>query len=262
VRSCGLSVAGTTSVAPGYPQHEIGDLLVLIVEVRDSTVSPTTPANWTSLGSFTGGSGVFGIDTGSAKIQAWTRHASSTVGVLTGTLSVTLTSGNTAVGIICSVHRDGLPDNATAWSVDVDGGSDNTAGTGWSVTGSGIDFTSNDGGDAVIVGSGINTDLYTFSAHALSASGITFQDVFEDNRMLTANGNDSGLNVSHGYVTGGSATGVAPTFTMTSSGTATDNPAGASIILAIHGNPSSDTARNVRLISTTIKLSEGRFWIR
>lgn len=262
VRSCGLSAAGTTSVVPGYPEHEVGDLLVLLVEVRNSTVTPTNPANWTDRGNYTGGSGTFGIDAGNAKIQAWTRHASSTVGVLTGTLTVTLTSGSTAVGVICSVHREGLPDSSAAWSVDVDGGSDNSAGTSWSVTGSGIDLTANDGGDAVIVASGINTDTYTYSAHALSASGITFQDVFEDNRMLTANGNDSGLNVAHGYVTSGSATNVAPTFTMTSSGTTTNIPAGASIILALHGNPSSETQRNVRLISTTIKLLEGtRFTI-
>ncbi len=250
LRSCGLTAAGGTSVAPVYPENEPGDLLLLIVGTRNSTVSPSTPANWTNIANYTGGVGTFGSDAGNAKVQAFYRVPTT---VLTGTQSVTITSGNTSAGQICAIHRDGVYN----WSIDNDGGSDNTAGTAWSVTGGGIDFTSNDGGNVVIVGNAINTDAYTYSAHALSATAMTISDFNETTRLISGTGNDMALNVVSGEVTAGSSMGVVPTYTMTSSGSGTNAPAGASIILAVHGNLKPYDGRRVRLISNKIKLNEG-----
>ncbi len=251
VRGCGVPAAGTTSVAPSYPENEDKDLLLLFVGVRNSTVTPTTPTNWTSIGNYTGGVGTFGIDAGNAKIQTFYRVVNGAP--LTGTQSVTLTSGSTAGGQICAVHRDG----AYSWNIDSDGGSDNTAGTAWSVTGSGIDLSSNDGGDVVFSGNAINTDAYTYSAHALAATGITFSDFNESSRLTTANGNDSSLNVVSGEVSSGSATGVAPTYTMTASGSGVSAPAGASMFLAVRASYKPYDGRRVKLISNKIVLNQG-----
>ncbi len=259
VRSCGLPVTGSTSVAPSYPEHEIGDLLVLLVEVRNSTVTPTNPASWSSIASYTGGTGTFGADAGNAKIQAWYRQATSSV--LTGTQSVTLTSGNTAAGQICAVHRDGIglgTTNGQYWAIDSDGGSDNTGGSAaWSATGSGIDYSAADGGDVVIVGSGINSDAYTYTAHALSVSGVSFTDLGESTNFVTSTGNDSALSTVVGEVSSGSVSGVAPTFTMTASGSGTNAPTGASIILAIRGITVPFTGRAIRLVGARTTLYEG-----
>ncbi|MEZ4114120.1 MAG: hypothetical protein R3B65_01525 [Candidatus Paceibacterota bacterium] len=61
-------------------------------------------------------------------------------------------------------------DDVTQWTLDNDGGSDETAGTSWSITGSGSNLSSDFGGDVILVGTAINTDSYSYNSHALSAS--------------------------------------------------------------------------------------------
>lgn len=254
LRGCGLGAAGSTSVAPAYPENEPGDLLLLLVGVRNSTVNPTTPTNWNSLGSYTGGAGVFGVDAGGAKVQGFSRVVTGTA-PLTGTQSVTLTSGNTALGYICAVHRDG----AYSWSIDTDGGADDVVNTTWSVTGSGIDLSDSDGGDVILMGNAINTDTaITWTNHNLTASGITFDYINDvSQRQTSGTGNDMQFNMSHGEVATGSATNVAPTHTVTASTSAGSYPTGATIIIAARGNYTPYDGRRLKLISTTLKVNEG-----
>lgn len=239
VRGAGRQVAGTTSVAPAYPEHDYGDLLLLFVGSRASADNtPTTPAGWTSLGSYNGGVGTFGADAGNARSTVFYREATAR---LTGTVTVSITSGNTAIGQIVSIHRD----DAESWVLDSDGGTDSTAGTSWSTTGSGIDLDSANGGDILLVGNSINTDAYTYSSYSLSASGITFGDVTETSEFTTTGGNDMGLTVGNGRISSGSASNVAPTFTMTSSGSATNSPAGASIFVKVSATSNTTTTKAV-----------------
>ena len=232
VRSAGPQVVSTTtSISIPYPDHEVGDMFVMFVASR-GTSDPTilTPAGWTSLGSYNGGSGAFGVDAGNGRITAFYREATSR---RWGTQALTLTSADVAIGQIISLHTR----NIDTWTVDSDGGTDTTVGTSWSVTGSGIDLSSNEGGDIVLVGSAPNTDAYTYSAHALTASGITFGEVTQTSTYTTTSGNDATLNIATGRVSSGGSNGVIPTFSMTSSGTAGSAPAGASLFVKIVGIP-------------------------
>ena len=239
VRAAGRQVAGTTSVAPSYPEHDYGDLLLLFVGSRASADNtPNTPTGWTSLGSYNGGVGTFGADAGNARSTVFYREATAR---LTGTVSVSITSGNTAIGQIVSIHRD----DAESWTLDSDGGTDTSAGTGWSVTGSGIDLDSASGGDILLVGNSINTDAYTYSSYNLSASGITFGDVTETAEFTTTGGNDMALTVGNGRISSGSASNVAPTFTMTSSGSGTNAPAGSSVFVKVSSTSNTTSTKAV-----------------
>ena len=230
VRSAGVQVIGTTTLAIPYPDHEAGDMFIMLVGNRDGTDStPNTPGGWTSLGTYIGGKGTFGADAGNARIDAYYRPASSR---RFGTQTITIGVSNTAIGQIVSVHRD----NVTSWTLDSDGGTDTTNGTAWSATGSGIDLDSASGGDLVLVGSAMNTDAATYSSQALSAAGITFGDVTETSEYRSTTGNDMTLEVVTGRVSGGSATNVAPTYTATASTSSTNYPTGSSLFIKIMGN--------------------------
>jgi len=237
VRSAGKQATGTTTVAPSYPEHDINDLLLLIVGSRASTEpTPTTPTNWTYLDSYSGGAGSQGTDSGPARITVFYRQASA---LYTSTQTVSISGGNTAIGQILAIHKDDLG----SWSLDSTGGSDTSAGTDWSVTGSSIALDSASGGDIVLAGSAINTDQLTgYTAHSLSATGdVTFGDVTQTGEFITSGGNDMGFDIATGRVNGGSGT-VDTTFQMTASGTLNNYPAGSSIFVKVSGTTQATTS--------------------
>lgn len=254
VRSAGAQVVSTTTtLSLVYPEHEVGDMFVMFVSTR-GTSDPTllAPYGWTSLGSYNGGAGSFGVDAGNARITAYYREATSR---RWGTQSVILTSADVAIGQIIAVHTK----NINTWTIDSDGGTDTSAGTGWSVTGSGIDLSSIEGGDVILVGSAVNTDAYTYTSHALSASGITFGEVTQTATYNTSSGNDANLNVVTSRVTAGSGNALAPTLTMTASGSTANAPAGSALFVKIVGIPTvmqiSGTANGNN--GATVKLALG-----
>lgn len=260
VRACGVAAGGTTSATPAYPEHERGDMLILFNEARNSTVTQTNPASWGNVGTTSlGGASTFGADTGNSKIAAFYRFVATTTytGTVTSSIAGAGVTGTSTVAQICSVHRD----NAAGWSIDVDGGSDNADGQAWTVNGQGVDFYGPD--SLILVGSGINTDAYVYSNHAISASGITFSEFNRNGVQNTASGNDSHLDIASGHVTAGSGTNVVPTFTMTSSGSAANAPAGASMFISLNATTTINTGRTVRLISNKMILHQGsRFKIQ
>lgn len=228
VRSAGAQVAGTTSVAVPYPEHSIGDRIILLIGSRYAT-TPTTPTNWTLIDNgVNGGAGTNTTDSGVARISAYYRDVTAR---LSGTQSVTHTSGNATIGQMLVVHKDEVTD----WSYDHDGGVDSTVGTGWSVSGSGLDFRDDFGGDVLLVGSAINTDAYTYTGHAFSATGITFGEVTQASFFGTTNGGDMLLEAVLGRVSSGSGTGVVPTYTSTASSSSATAPAGVSLFLTMLG---------------------------
>jgi hypothetical protein len=243
VRSAGKQVTGTTSIAPPIPEHTGGDLLVMTIASRASTdPTPATPVGWTSLGTYNGGSGAFGGDSGNARMTAFYTQAEDRY---TGSVTTTIASGNAVIGQILAIHKPATG----SWNIDSDGGTDSTGGTAWSVTGSGIDLSSSNGGDLVLMMSALNTDTYSYSTHGLSASGITFADVTETGQFTTSTGNDVGLTVATGRVTAGSGTGVAPTYTMTASGSTANAPTGATLFLKVNGVAETSTTSTVGYFS-------------
>jgi hypothetical protein len=87
----------------------------------------------------------------------------------------------------------------------------------------------------VIVGSGINTDGYTFTSEAISATGVTFGAMNERQDSGTTTGQDCGLVVADFAVSSGTSS-AAPVYTMTASSSGTNNPEGTSVFLRIRSS--------------------------
>lgn len=218
--SLGASSAGTASISVAVPASiSTGDGLGICVASREA---PGTVTDWTLVATQSGGSGAAGADTG-------TVHATFYWKVAVG--------GETAVSVPVSGGTGGTArmirytKTAATW-VDpaASKGSDNTAGTAWSVTGD-VDQGVT-AGDFVVDCTAQNTDLYTNNAQSMSQSGVTFSAHSERIETPTPLGNDSNVYISEHPVSAGTSAG-APTFTMTASGTATDNPAGATVMVRL-----------------------------
>jgi MSHA biogenesis protein MshQ len=219
----GAFAAGTTSLSVPYPAGlQAGDLLVLAISNKYPTNGPATPADWTAPANSqgTGGSGSSGVDTGNVYATIFVKIAT---GSESGNLSVTITSGNSAIGLM-ALYRKAAD---KTWDYACVNGADNTVDTSWSVTGgSNPGITS---GDVVFTCSAINADTYSFTSHALAATGVTFGTILADGSN-TALGQDCYIVLTSSAVSSGTAS-TAPTLTMTASSSATNSPAGATVFL-------------------------------
>lgn len=201
-----------------------GDLLVLFVAVKPDTSSITTPSGWTLQGTFSGGGGTTGIDTGPTKVAVFTREATGTDPAPT----VNVTSTN--VGWFAT-HR--ITKTGSGWDIAAAGGVDATTGAAWSVTaGTDPGLTA---GDLALVASVVPTDVTTpaqFSAEGIAATGVSAWSAFTEVTEPDTNvGNDIGGFIFYGIVTTGSST-AAPVITATAGGTTT-NVRGPSVLLRV-----------------------------
>jgi len=207
--SIGAGANGGTSVSPTYPASiAAGDLLVLTVTSGGATSpTPSTPAGWTSQGSYVTTDGTYGIDTGPRRVTVFTKVAA---GGETGTLAVTITGGDSCRGSIMRVTKGQA---SYTWGIAATGGNYSAAGTAVSVTGGAIGFAP---GDLVIVSNGQRVDTATQSAQALAASGITFGTLTNRTSTAVTTGNDHRHVIDSRPVTAGTAS-VAPTWSYTAS---------------------------------------------
>lgn len=214
---------GTTSLSVAYPSGiQAGDLLVMAIANKYPTNSPATPTDWVipTNGQQSGGSGANGIDSGNVYATIMVKIAT---GSESGSLTVNIASGDSAVAEM-ALYRKAAD---KSWEYVCTNGSDNTAGTDWSVTGAvnpGITA-----GDRMFTCSGINADSFTFSSHAISATGVTFGAVQADGSG-TSLGEDCDAVLTDHVVSSGTAS-AAPVFTMSASGSAANSPAGATVIM-------------------------------
>lgn len=223
--SAGAGAVGSTSLAVPHPATvTAGNLLVLHVVNKYPNNSPTTPTGWTRQKQTGGGAGAAAADTGNVYASIYTKVAD---GSETGNLTVTITSGNSAMGRM----RQYSIEPTSTWLFQAVGGAyDAAAGAAWSVTGDAVlDIVRS---DFVIALSAVNTDLYTFSAQVLAATGVSFGTMNERDDSVTGNGDDCAIVVTEHPVLDGKAT-AAPVYTMTASGTAASNPAGATVCLRL-----------------------------
>lgn len=213
---------GTTGGTADLQSGSVGDLLVLCVSSKYAFAN--TPSGWTSPpnSQASGGQGANGSKSGTARIAVFTRVADGSEG---STVSFTVTSGNSCRGNVARYAKT-LED----WDVACTGGSDNTAGTAWSVTGAANPGIR--GGDWVVCASGANDNDELWSAEAVSATGITWGTSSERIETGSANGDQLKLVVSDHVASSGTAS-AAPVFTMTANGTAANHPAGATVFLRI-----------------------------
>jgi len=226
--SRGNAASGTTSLSVPYPGSiAAGDLLILIVGNKYPTNGPATPANWTFVanGQGAGGLGSAGTDSGQVYNTIFVKEA---LGTESGNLSVTVTSANTSMARMFRYTKTA----GTIWDYAATNGSDNSAGTAWSVTGAANPGITS--GDLLIIGSSLNGNRVSNWTESISAAGATFGAVTERNDSTSNTGDDMGLIVSEHPVTAGTAS-AAPVFTMAgASGSANaTSPTGASAILRI-----------------------------
>lgn len=210
--AAGTSASGTTSCAPSYPTgiSAATSRIYCFVTGRSNTAgtAPTMPAGWSSIADFEGGTGTWGVDTGTRRVTIFRKN--SVDGSESGTVTVSL-SGTTANTMRATIVRFEVTSGHGVLE-EVATGADTSDGTSFSATGSSnIDFAANDL-LAVLVAQ--NIDSGTQSAQSITASGITFGT--RTNRASTAvtNGNDHRHILDTVPVSSGSGT-VAPTYAYT-----------------------------------------------
>lgn len=199
-----------------------GDLLVLGISNKYPTNGPTTPAGWTAITNYqaSGGAGSAGIDTGNVYATAFVKEAEGWEDGIP--VYIDIASGNSAEAQIIRFIKG----TGKEWDLAATTGSDTSQDTTYSATGAGDPGIT--AGDIVVTVTGSNSDAAGWSAHALTATGISGVSSTERNETAGAGGDDTELvMVTHGIGTGTAST--APTYTST----ATANVAGATVFLRI-----------------------------
>jgi hypothetical protein len=101
-RTNGGGVAGGASVAPAAgATPQAGDRSILWVGTKPSSATIDTPSGWTLIGQASGGTGSQAADTGPSRIAAF--YQDGAIG--TGTHTVTITGGNSSLGVINTFQK-------------------------------------------------------------------------------------------------------------------------------------------------------------
>ncbi|MFF7966766.1 hypothetical protein ACFZC3_15540 [Streptomyces sp. NPDC007903] len=196
IGTVGALATGTTTVTPALV-GAAGDLAVLqVVSGHPSDSVPSTPSGWTSAGSFSGGGGTFGTSAGPRRITYFVR-------VLTGGEAAPTTSIPAATGSVISGRVMNLTRSAgTGWRWAAAFGEDTLSGTGFSATSlAALTFTA---GDVAVIGYGVASNADSYTAEALTATGITFGTVTERADAVVAAGNGASVALATATVTAGS----------------------------------------------------------
>lgn len=236
-----------------------GDLLVLTIHGRFDSA---TFSGWTQLATASGTSGSEATDTGTGRVTSFYKVADGTENDTTFSPSIT---NGTSVSL--TLHVFGRPVGAVdSWQVLGAGAGDSNGGTTFTVTTTGTDFPFNIG-DIISAAAGINTDAYSFSGHAFSATGVTFSAVSELLDLAQTAGNDSRAVVAVASVTAGHTFGSTDgplTYTSTASGSTANAPCGGVSLFRVRLNvpaeittqPSNQTA-NVGATAVFTVIADG-----
>jgi len=203
------TAGGTGAITVTYNGVAAGRLALLGRYAWNDTATFTGESGFTLVDELTGGTGT-SVDSHTGRTRVDSRE-------LDGSESGTFTpnQGGTvsgAIGVMPVYETDGTWDTIASAT-----GTDNTHGTGRSVTASSsISFQP---GDVLVCFIGVDTDAATaWTAQTLAASGITFGGgtvtVHDSTTGGVLTGNDGNIMVLEATVTAGSGT-VAPTLTMT-----------------------------------------------
>lgn len=206
----GTSASGGTSVAPTYPAGiTAGQYLTLHVSSGGTgDPTPSTPSGWTLLATGASTDGTFGIDTGPRRMTVFGKEAT---GSETGTVTVSITNGNTCRGSIARWTKSG----SGSWDVSAQGAGDSTSGTGVSIAFASVNWNT---GDAALVAVSQRVDSATQSAQSLTATGVTFGTRTNRESTAVTTGNDHRHVVdTFAAVSATSSVDAAPTWAYTAS---------------------------------------------
>ena len=211
----GTAASGTNTANPSYPtgiSASTSKLLAVCTGRSDvANAAFTAPAGWTSLGQLEGGTGTFGVDTGTRRVGFFLKD--TTTGSETGTTgNFGYTEGGATNSTLrVSVFRIEVPAGYTLDTSFVSG-ADTSNGTNYSAAASSsVTFDPN---RLVLVGVAQNIDTGTLSAVSLTATGVTFGTLTSRASTAVTNGNDHRHILYSAPVSSGTAT-VAPTFAYT-----------------------------------------------
>lgn len=230
--NAGTGNAGTNgnTITPSFPTSPVsGNLLLNVVMCKFATRSINTETGWTARGNTSGGAGTDGTtDEGQVRIGCFTKEAT---GAESGTMNQTFSSGtpNMSFARMVQFSRGG-----SSWNIGTAATAAVNAGGSTSLS---FVFNTDPGissGDVLAVAVALNTDNYTISSPAVSASGCTITGHATSTAFSSGQteGSDARLALYLFDCTSGTSSGVA-TFTCTTSGNATNNPAGAAILLRL-----------------------------
>ena len=213
--AAGASASAAESVSPALPAGASAGMLAVLQVVsghQDDSV-PATPSGWSLAGSFSGGGGSFGAGTGPRRITFFVRellasNSAPTVSIPTGG------TGSTIAARIYTLSRSA----GTGWRWAAATAEDTSSGTGFSAA-SATALTWK-AGDFAVIGYGIPLSTATFSAEAITATGITFGTITEQADDSITAGNDSRFVTATGAVSSGTGT-QAPTLAATLSAAST-----------------------------------------
>lgn len=207
----GAGAVGTNSLAVPYPSDlQAGDELLLKVASKvPGTADVATPSGYTLIANAesTSEPGTDGTnDQGDAEIWVYQKDGGAT-GLESGTLAVTVTSGNACTGQFVRYR----PDPGYYFDVDAVAVAQDTPNVPWSaVAGSDPGFEE---GDIVLCASAINTDTPArFASGSLTIPGCVVSEINPIDLVGTVNGADVELVTCDAEVESGTSSG-APTLT-------------------------------------------------
>jgi hypothetical protein len=226
--SSGSQSGGTVDPVANYPASmQAGDLVLLTVVSRASGTDIPTPSGFTAIASATGGAGSEGVsDSGTVRIETFWRQVDGTEGV-----SVLMTAATASFITFIRLYRK----TGGAWSVDSTTGSDASAGTAWSASGSSWTVAAN---DMIVCSSGINGNgnasapaLPTLTMSGLSGSPVSMGNA---DYAATPSSDDQALHTVDAVVAG--AATAAPTFAATYASSSASSPTGPTVFIRLRAS--------------------------
>jgi hypothetical protein len=225
----GAAAAGTTSVATPLPASlRAGNALIYPVAHKYGA-QPNPVAGWTMLGSVVGGAGANGLNSGNVRMSMMFRTVPSEG--MSGNQTVTLTGGNSGRARILQYEKS---PNGTRFDVAFAVASQNTPGLAWAVTAGSDPGVQAD--DVVLVCSAVNGSTASFSAQALTATGLTVGAETERDEGGTTSGDDLNVFVTEHLIVSGPATDLM-NYVAIASTTAGNHPAGATFFIRLREVP-------------------------
>lgn len=213
--AAGALAQHTDTVTPALPAGAAaGQLAVLqVVSSHPNLNVPSTPSGWTLVGSFSGGGGTIGLNTGPRRLTFFARELAG--GDAAPTTAIPSGSSGSLIGArVFSLSRTA----GTGWRWAVSFGEDTVSDTSFSAAGSTVlTWTA---GDWCALGYAWNVQTVSASARAVTATGITFAAATARLSDAITSGNGARLTLAESSVTAGSGT-QAPTVTATLSAAAT-----------------------------------------
>lgn len=193
------NITGTTSVTPAAPTMNNGDMVLIVIQNKADTATPSTPANWSLGASNAGGFGASAANTGATRTTIFYREKDASWSTMP---TITITSGNAATAQAFTFTKAA----GTLWNLAFCVGAKSDANaTAYSAT-----ATTNPGltdGDGVLVAISVGDDTPTHSLQSISATGVTvWGTVTERSEPKTSTGNDVGGVVFTNSVTLGTST--------------------------------------------------------